>query len=263
VTFYLASDVHLRLDRPDRGQRFARWVNELDGGDTLLIAGDLCDFWMAARLRESELMQCDGLRALADFRARGGTLEVLPGNHDLWLCPFYQRALEATLLAEPHDVTLHGLRLHIVHGHQLGARKKWKAWMESRQFFRGFGRIPFPAAWMLDRILEWNNESGLAADERRHIEVFRNYAASRRGLADLVVIGHVHRALDDVSSNPRMIILGGWQKRSSYLKIDSTGALFRLMADEPAERRRPAVVSGGGPTHIQVLPPNRDRCSDP
>ena len=68
MTCYLASDVHLRLDHPERGWRFARWVKRLDGGDTLLIVGDLCDFWMGARLRESELMQCEGLRALADFR---------------------------------------------------------------------------------------------------------------------------------------------------------------------------------------------------
>ena len=247
MTFYLASDVHLRLDRPDRGERFARWVKQLDGGETLLIVGDLCDFWMAARLDESELLQCEGLRALADFRARGGTLEVLPGNHDLWLCQFYQRALGATLRDEPHDVTIHGLRLHIVHGHLLGARKKWKGWMESRQFFRAFGKIPSPAARVLDELLEWKNQSGLDADERRHIAVFRDYAASRHGRADLVVIGHVHRALDDVSSDPRMIILGGWQKRSSYLMIDSSGAPFHVIADEQAESRLPVVVSLGSP----------------
>ena len=217
-------------------------MKQLDGGDTLLIVGDLCDFWMAARLRESELMQCEGLRALADFRGRGGTLEILPGNHDLWLCPFYQRALGATLRDEPYDVTVHGLRLHLVHGHLLGARKKWKGWMEGQPFFRAFGQIPTPAARVLDQLLEWKNQRGLEEDERRHITVFRDYAASRRGLADLVVIGHVHRALDDVGSNPRMIVLGGWQERSSYLMIDPTGASFHVVADEQAESR-PATVT--------------------
>jgi UDP-2,3-diacylglucosamine hydrolase len=248
VTCYIASDVHLRLDHPERGSRLARWVKQLDGGDRLVIVGDLCDFWMAARLRESELMQCEGLRSLIEFRDRGGSLEVLPGNHDLWLCPFYQRALGATLRDEPYDVTMHGLRLHLVHGHLLGARRKWKGWMESRPFFRAFGQIPSPAARTLDQLLEWNNQRGLAEDERRHIAVFRDYAAGRRGVADLVVIGHVHRALDDAGSNPRMIVLGGWQERSSYLTIDPTGAWFHVVDDEQTEHH-PGAVTQRGPLH--------------
>jgi UDP-2,3-diacylglucosamine hydrolase len=234
VSFFLASDVHLRLDRPERGRRFRRWVQQLVGKDALLIAGDLCDFWMAARLPESELMQCEGLRALADFRARGGTLNVLAGNHDAWLCPFYERELGATLRNEPYDISVHGLRLHIVHGHLLGARRKWKGLMEGRPFFRSFGHIPAPAARLLDQILEWKNQRELQEDESRHIKVFREYSSSRVGQADLVVIGHVHRAVDDTSSCPRMIILGGWQERSSYLMIDTTGASFHVLADEPA-----------------------------
>src|SRR5208337_3840559 len=52
-------------------------------------------FWMVARQREADLMHSEGLGALADFRARGGSLAILPGNHDLWICPFYERTLGA------------------------------------------------------------------------------------------------------------------------------------------------------------------------
>ena len=123
---YLASDIHLRMDRPERARRFARWVRQLEDDASLLVAGDLCDFWMVARQREKELMESEGLGALADFRARGGSLAILPGNHDLWICPFYERTLGATLLREPYDTTIPGCRLHVVHGHLLGARRKWK-----------------------------------------------------------------------------------------------------------------------------------------
>jgi len=243
VACYLASDVHLRIDRPERARRFARWVRRLEDDASLLIAGDLCDFWMVARQREPELIESDGLAALADFRARGGSLAIMAGNHDLWICPFYERVLGATLLSEPFDTTVHGLRLHVVHGHLLGARRRWKGWMESREFWTAFGQLPPPLAGLLGQLLERTNISGLAADERRHLAVFRDYAAKRRGLADLVVIGHVHRAVDDSGSEPRMIVLGGWQEQSSYLKIDSTGASFHVVADEHQENRSPAVVS--------------------
>jgi UDP-2,3-diacylglucosamine hydrolase len=251
VTCYLASDVHLRLDRPERGRRFARWVKQLDGGDTLLIVGDLCDFWMAARLRESELLQCEGLRALTDFRARGGTLEILPGNHDLWLCPFYERVLGAKLRDEPYDLTVHGLRLHLVHGHLLGARKPWKALMEGRPFFWAFGKIPSHAAHLFDHVLEWKNQRELEEDERRHIAVYRDYAARLHGLTDIVVTGHVHRALDDLGAIPRLVVLGGWQERSSYLMIDPTGASFHVASDDQVESRGTAAVSLSSPPSEQ------------
>ncbi len=240
---YLASDVHLRMDRPERGRRFARWVRQLEDDASLLIAGDLCDFWMVARQREADLMHSEGLAALVEFRARGGSLAILPGNHDLWICPFYERALGATLLQEPYNTTIHGCRLHVVHGHLLGARRKWKGWMESREFKSAFKLLPGPVAGVLDQLLERKNTTGLAADEARHLAVFRGYAAGLRGLADIVVIGHVHRAVDDSAADPRMIVLGGWQERSSYLKIDSTGASFHVAADEHQENRSPAVVS--------------------
>lgn len=243
MTCYLASDVHLRLDRPERGARFVRWVEQIGSADSLLIIGDLCDFWMGSRLRASQLMDCDGLQALVDFRLRGGSLAIMPGNHDLWLCPFYERELSATILPDPFETTLHGLRLHVVHGHLLGARKRWKAFMESHEFWKAFGYIPAPVASVLDQILERKNQNALAEDERRHLAVYRTYASSQHGRADLVVIGHVHRPLDDQASLPRMVVLGGWQKRSSFLRIDDTGASFFIVDDPVLEDGKPVKLT--------------------
>jgi UDP-2,3-diacylglucosamine hydrolase len=231
------------MDRPERGTRFTRWVRRLEAGDSLLVAGDLCDFWMAARVRQSALLECDALRALAEFRSRGGSLAIMSGNHDRWLCPFYEKSLGATLLPEPLDTTIHGIRLHVVHGHLLGARQKWKALLETKQFWSTFGQLPLPLAAMLDRLLERKNRKELDKDERRHLAVFREYAASRRGLADIVVIGHVHRAVDEPSAEPRLIVLGGWQEQSSYLRIDPAGAAFCVVADPAVENPRPAVAA--------------------
>jgi UDP-2,3-diacylglucosamine hydrolase len=131
----------------------------------------------------------------------------------------------------------------MVHGHLLGARRLWKAGMESRAFFRAFGRLPGPLARPLDHILIWKNERGLLADEERHLRVYRTYAASCRDVADLVVIGHVHRPVDEAHDGPRLIVLGGWQNRSSYLKIDEAGASFHIVPDPEVTERS---ARGGG-----------------
>jgi UDP-2,3-diacylglucosamine hydrolase len=241
------------MDRPERARRFASWVRGLDGEVSLVIAGDLCDFWMGARSSETEMMKCEGLEALADFRNRGGALSIMPGNHDHWLCPFYERALGATILADPYDMTVYGIRLHLVHGHLLGARRRWKALMEGNTFFKSFGMLPSALATTLDVLLERKNTAGLDEDERRHLVVFRRYASGLSGKADIVVIGHVHRAVDDAALAPRMVVLGGWQERSSYLKLDETGASFHVLGGEEHELTA---------TGSSLLPlPNESRCT--
>jgi len=242
VAHYFASDVHLRFDQPDRDRRFHAWLSRLTPGDSLVIAGDLCDFWMAARRRELALLDSKSLRALADFRRQGGSLAIMAGNHDAWLTPFYATELGARVIAEPYDLTIHGLRLRLVHGHLLGARRAWKSCLESQAFFEVFGRTPRPVAIALDQLLTRRNARTLAADEARHMKIFRTYAESCRSAADLVVIGHVHAPVDLVESHPRLIVLGGWQYGSSFLKVDESGAIFHAES-EPADNPAPAALS--------------------
>jgi UDP-2,3-diacylglucosamine hydrolase len=232
VAHYFASDVHLRLDCPERDRRFGQWIARLGADDELTIGGDLCDFWMAARPTGQNLSGCASLRALANYRQSGGTLRIMPGNHDLWLCPLFERELGAEIITEPYDVTIHGLRIRLVHGHLLGARRRWKSWMESRAFFDAFGHFPSPVARALDFALAWRNERGLLADEERHLRSYRRYADGYAGTVDIVVVGHVHRAVDLAETSPRLIVLGGWQRRTSYLRVDESGATFHVEHDD-------------------------------
>jgi UDP-2,3-diacylglucosamine hydrolase len=229
VAHYFASDVHLRPDHADRDRRFHAWVQRLTPADELVIVGDLCDFWMGARQGEEQLAAYPSLRALAEFRRQGGSLSIMPGNHDTWLGAFYARKLGARILTEPCDLTIHGIRLRLVHGHRLGARRLWKAGMESRAFFRVFGLLPGPIARALDQALAWRNQRGLLADEERHLRMYRAYAAACRDSADLVIVGHVHRPVDEPQSTPRLVVLGGWQRHPHYLRIDENGAGFHAV----------------------------------
>jgi UDP-2,3-diacylglucosamine hydrolase len=224
VPAYFASDVHLRLDRPDRSRRFARFVSALEPADSLTIPGDLCDFWFAARQLQEGARSCPALQALAAFRDRGGAISILPGNHDAGLGSFYESTFGARFQAEPLCIESHGLRLHLVHGHLLGGQPTWKSLKERPEFLSLFRRAPARLANVLDRLRESHNHRHLLADEERHLAIYRRYAASLRGEADVVVIGHVHRPVDDFGSTPRLIVLGGWLRRSSYLKIDHSGA---------------------------------------
>lgn len=231
---YFASDVHLRLDRPDRARRLRRWVDTLAPDDALYLVGDVCDFWFASRQARIAPLACDGLNALAAFRNRGGSISILPGNHDLWLGPYYERVLGARILPEPQLVEAHGRRFWLVHGHRAGGRRLWKAGMESHPFLKTFGRIPGPLARRLDGLLDRTNESGRERDEARTVKVYRRYLEREKPEADVAVFGHVHSPLDDPSTSPRMVILGGWHERSSYLRVDDQGARLIVRSDDGA-----------------------------
>lgn len=221
---FFASDIHLRLDRPERGHRLAHWVDGLTPDDALYLVGDVCDFWFASRQRHEDPLSCPGLRALARFRERGGALTVLTGNHDRSLGPFYEQVVSARVVPEPLTVEAHGLRLYLSHGHRAGGRQVWKAGMESRAFLTAFRSLPRAVAEQLDRMLDSSNDRGRARDEARLVGVFRRHLARAAPDADLAVFGHVHTPLDDPASSPRLVILGGWHSRASYLRIDDRGA---------------------------------------
>ena len=231
LAHYFASDIHLRGDHPERDARFRAFLSKLTSADHLTIIGDLCDFWMAARYSETKLAAYPSLSDLTEFRRGGGSLTIMAGNHDEWICPFYERVLGAQIAVEPLQMTIHGLRTRLVHGHRLGARRMWKAAMESFAFFQTFGGLPSPVAGTLDRVLAWKNQRGLLDDEERHLLVYRKYVESCHDTADLVVIGHVHRPVDDSELCPRMVVLGGWQYRSCYLTIDEQGARHHVFRE--------------------------------
>ena len=74
------------------------------------------------------------------------------------------------------------------------------------------------------------------------MSIYRTYAESCRGAFDLVVIGHVHTPADLVTAGPRLIVLGGWQRRASYLKVDQSGAILHV-EDDPSDTM-PAAAHG-------------------
>ena len=226
---YFLSDVHLRLDQPDRGRRLARLVDRFEPDDSLTVVGDLCDFWYAARQIDTDPMACDGLRSLASFRDRGGAITILAGNHDGWLGPFYERTLDARFLNDAWDLEIQGLRVHIEHGHRLGAHTPWKSVLKSHAFLEAFRRFPRPLADALGAQLRKTNQKHQEAFDRRGLAKYRNYAAGLAGDFDLIILGHVHSPLDTAPELPRLVVLGGWFFHSAYLIFN--GSTFKHVVE--------------------------------
>lgn len=218
------SDVHLRLDFPERGNRLASFVETLAATDRLWIVGDLCDFWMSSRQRKVDPEQCPGLSALQRFQSRGGALAILVGNHDAWMAPEYARWFGIGVTPEPLRMTCYGNRLVVSHGHRVKGKSWWKAAMESRAFLHAFASTPAALAERLDQRLAASNERTRVQSEPRMIEEYRLNADQIAG-CDIAIFGHVHRVHDDASRTPRLVVLGDWIEGWSYLRLDEFGAI--------------------------------------
>jgi UDP-2,3-diacylglucosamine hydrolase len=242
VSDYLLSDVHLRLDRPDRGERLARVVDRLDADDSLYVVGDLCDFWFASRQRRNHPINCPGLRSLSSFTGRGGRLIILAGNHDRWLGDLYQETLGAEWVDDSLDLHLHGTRIHLVHGHRFGTRSPWKAMMESRAFLHAFASLPTPLAERLETKLERSNDVNREADDRKHLEIYRACVDQLAGSADVFILGHIHQIIDEARPASRMIVLGSWHNHANYTRIDAHGIQLMTEFDPPNGSNEPTLA---------------------
>jgi UDP-2,3-diacylglucosamine hydrolase len=221
---YFLSDVHLRLDRPERGRKLARLVDSLSGDDRITVVGDLCDFWFESRQDWDQADQCPGLSALRAFQQRGGSLRILLGNHDAWLGPFYESFFGLVIDPEPLEVESHGLRLRLEHGHRRKGKRAWKAWMEGRAFFRTFGRLPDWMARALEYRLDSAKKTGKAESDRRMIQSYRMFVNGLESAPDLAIFGHVHQVVDEDLDRSRMVVLGDWIAGASYLEVDDDEA---------------------------------------
>ena len=83
-------------------------------------------------------------------------------------------------------------------------------------------------------MLEARNEEGRVRDEAPSWEISRRHLAGIDPTVDLAVFGHVHTPLDDPTTRPRLVIIGGWHNATCYLRLDETGATHVV---EPATRR--------------------------
>ena len=223
MPLYFLSDVHLRLDRPERAARLSRFVSGLQPEDRVVIVGDLCDFWFASRQVE-QVSRCEGLRSLAAFQAGGGALTLMPGNHDAWLGPFYAKTLGVGYESESLDLVYGGTRFHATHGHTVGAHSPWKRWMKGQAFLRAFHETPAPLASVLNVLLDSANEFHRESVDRKHIAVYRRHANTIGDQADVCVYGHIHQTVDQIGESPRLVILGGWHRQSSYLRVEDDGS---------------------------------------
>jgi UDP-2,3-diacylglucosamine hydrolase len=117
----IVSDLHLGAVPADTERNFVRFLERI-GSDaaSLLIAGDLFDFWFEYRT----VVPGEHFRVLAALAAlvdAGVAVTLAGGNHDAWGGAFLRDEVGITFHDRPFHTTLAGAATLVAHGDGLGS----------------------------------------------------------------------------------------------------------------------------------------------
>ena len=199
-----------------RRKLFACLDHYADRMDTLVIMGDLFDFWFEWRhviLKAHFRMLCK----LAEIRSRGIKIHYLAGNHDFALSRFLQDEIGAVIHMDSYEFEAEGKRFHLFHGDGLSPAD-W-GYRVLRRVFRNplnqklYAWIHPDAGLSLAHIssLTSRNHTGRRWDVDGY--AYREAAAKKiqEGF-DYVIYAHTHEPLLESVGNGIYLNTGDWLK---------------------------------------------------
>lgn len=238
---YFLSDLHLRSPDDSRTQRALAFLRaRAREADTLYLVGDVFDLWLGYR---SAIFSAyfPVLRTLADLVDAGTRVVLFPGNHDPDSGAFLREHLGIIVAEEPFRIVLGGRRVWIEHGDVHDPRARW------RRVVNRFAR--HPAVHHLARAFHPDAVWGAARLYGDVLRGAKGYHGLPPGLldtflparvaagADVLIIGHYHRALSHVAHldgrDVEFFVLGDWVEHHTFLKHDAGG--FQLWRDRGAD----------------------------
>jgi len=229
----VVADAHLGAAPAADEEAFLAFLDTVPTeGDTLLLAGDLYDYWFSYR----KLIPRRNFRVTAALThlARRIPVAMIGGNHDRWGDAFWEQ--DAGIRFAPHDLRLdHPLgRVLAVHGDGLHEERPGAAWMHrvtSMPSVIALYRFLHPdlGFWIADRMGhnldygEQHPEAVAAAAERQ-----RRWATAtleEDPALTAVVMGHTHReAAVEVAPGRWYLNPGAWLDGHRYAVLDGGGA---------------------------------------
>lgn len=189
--------------------------------DTLYLLGDLFEFWVGNTLvypHYTELVAC-----LKKVRGRGIRIVYFEGNHDFHLARFFTRELQAEVHTEGAVLDVGGEKAYLCHGDQLNGEdhgyRVWRRVLHSPWAAMLISLVPPRLRGRIASRL--SRRSGRSHAERRirwdYRDVIRSFA---RGCfasgCRVVVTGHFHLPMLEVSQGTVLLALGDWITQYSY-----------------------------------------------
>ncbi|HEX6058960.1 MAG TPA: UDP-2,3-diacylglucosamine diphosphatase [Gemmatimonadaceae bacterium] len=249
---YVIGDIHLGAAPPEVERAllgFLRALRERRGDGTLLVNGDLFDFWFEWRT----VIPRSGYRtlaALAELSESGMPVLFVAGNHDCWGGDALERGAGLRYHVGPWRGTLAGWRSLVEHGD--GLRKQ-----EDRRYRRLRSVLRHPLSARAFRLLHPDLASRVAtgSSEASRTHRARDGGAGLRRVAhdalaadpslELVIYGHSHvAALERAPSGGVYANAGSWLDAPTFLRLTPERVELRRWTGSAEGERLDAIDRG-------------------
>jgi UDP-2,3-diacylglucosamine hydrolase len=232
VAALFISDLHLSPGRPEVVALFRRFLGgPARRAESLFILGDLFEYW-AGDDDLADGFNSEMVAALAATAGAGTRVHFMHGNRDFLVGDAFAAAAALTLLPDPYETTLHGIRTLLSHGDALCTDDA------SYQAFRARVRDPawiarFLARPLAERKAEIERLRAVSEEEkqRKPADIMDANAGAVSRLMKAagcprLIHGHTHRQARHVHAEGERWVLPDWHATADVLVIDEGGARF-------------------------------------
>ncbi|HEX6309823.1 MAG TPA: UDP-2,3-diacylglucosamine diphosphatase [Longimicrobiales bacterium] len=234
---YVVSDIHLGAVPDETEREFVRFLDRAAAdAATLLIAGDLFDFWF----EYGEVIPGRHFRtlaALARIVEAGIPVTLAGGNHDAWGGRFLREQVGITYHTEPFHTTLAGRPALVAHGDGLGRGdfryRALKTVIRSRAAIGAFRALHPELGLRLARAVSTTHDKSdedLAAQGRaRFLHSWATAQLDADSSLAWVVCGHSHLpVLHEHVPGRYYLNAGDWIRHFTYIVVGAAGAELRI-----------------------------------
>ena len=238
---YFLSDAHLGAASPEVArvqiERMRHLFAEIEARQgTLIIAGDLFDFWFEWRT----VVPKQHFRTLFDLRSlveRGTAIHYLAGNHDFRLHGFLESVIGLQIHPDDLAVSVNGQPTYVFHGDGVLRRdngyRALKRLLRNRLAQRAFSWIHPDLAM---RLACGTSKTSRAYDHGGPEDDHDYVAFAQRKFAEGfagVVMGHTHRPMEHREGSHTYVNLGDWITHFTYGLHDGTRLRLLTWNDAP------------------------------
>jgi len=221
---YFVSDAHLGAALiPNPQDQLARLDRLLDrvlaGGKTLVLAGDLFDFWYEWRhvIPKQPFHVLHRLRTLVE---NGVSVHYLAGNHDFRLRGFLEGEVGLHVHGEALSAEVAGQSVYVFHGDGLLARDRgyrlMKRVLRNRAAQRLFSWLHPDCGMALARGTSITSRTLVKEDADEDRDYLAHARAKFAEGYQAVVLGHTHRPVEHVEGERVYVNLGDWITHYSF-----------------------------------------------